>query len=446
LNINTSNFEFDTNYDVTILGTAEDKYAHLLDGDGNGIGGDSYEFKVKTKVKDVTAPTAVQVYPLIGSTDVELKPVVNISFNEPLKTSTISSRFRIIRNSNQSSVGGTLRHYVVNGRSVLNAFFTNILLENETYLIILMAGIEDLAGNPTAQDLTYDFTTGSSNYVSQSIIDNFDTGIESWWQPTSSGSTFGVIPDSTKISSVNTIINLNTGSIKSMMLEYKYNLNESDWLIREYRSVASPTFDANAILQAYVFGDGTFNKLRFAIKETALNTYEVSPWIDIDWIGWKLVSWNLMEGQTGAWLGNGILEPPFIYDSFQFTYNPGNKHFGTLYIDDLRTAIFQPTDIKIESVDIPINYALEQNYPNPFNPTTKICYSIPSNVKGEKSNTILKIYDVLGNEIATLVDEYKTAGTYETEFSAKDGLTSGVYFYQLKTGEYTASKKMLLMK
>ncbi|NWF90651.1 MAG: Ig-like domain-containing protein, partial [Ignavibacteriaceae bacterium] len=431
LNISTSNFEFDTNYEITILGNAQDKYAHLLDGDKNGIGGDSFSFSFKTKVKDVTAPTAAQVHPLAGSTNVELKPVINISFNEPLKTSTISSRFRIIRNSNQSSVGGTLRHYIVNGRSVLNAFFTNVLLENETYSIILMAGIEDLAGNPTVQDLTFQFTTGSSNYVSQISIDNFDNGIDAWWQPTASGSTIGVIPDSTKISSVNSVINLNTGSVKSMMLEYKYNLNESNWLIREFRSVASAAFNANTILQAYVFGDGTFNKLRFAIKETVINSYEVSQWIDIDWIGWKLVSWNLMEGQTGTWLGNGILEPPFIYDSFQFTHNPGNKHFGTLYIDDLRTAVFQPTDVKIEGENKPTNYILEQNYPNPFNPTTKIRYSIPPNVKDEKSHTSLKIYDVLGHNVATLIDEYKSAGTYEVEFSVGQtiSLSSGVYYY-----------------
>jgi len=443
LNVNTSNLEFNTHYDITILGTAEDKYSHLFDGDGNGIGGDSYIFRINTKVKDVTEPIIVDVYPAAGSTNIELKPVINISFSEPLKTSTISSRFRIIRNSNQSSVSGTLRPYVVNGRSVLNAFISNTLLENEAYTIILLAGVEDIAGNPITTDLTNEFTTGSSNYVSQTIIDNFDGGISSWWQPTSSGSTFGVISDSTKISSVNTIINLNTGSIKSMMLEYAYNLNESDWLIREYRSVASPSFDANAILQAYILGDGTFNKLRFAIKETSLNTYEVSPWIDIDWIGWKLISWDLREGQTGTWLGNGILEPPFIYDSFQFTHNPGNKHFGTLYIDDLRTAIFQPTDIKDETIIKPTKYSLEQNYPNPFNPSTTIRYQIPN-----ESLVSLKIFDLLGNEVAVLIDnEYRAAGTYSTEFSTDEiNLSSGVYFYQMRAGQFTDTKKFLILK
>jgi hypothetical protein len=98
---------------------------------------------------------------------------------------------------------------------------------------------------------------------------------------------------------------------------------------------------------------------------------------------------------------------------------------------------------------------LEQNYPNPFNPSTKIKYTIPSNVKREMSNVILKIYDVLGTEVTTLVNEEKSAGSYEVKFSAKGGsafggnatsLSSGIYFYKLQTGLFTETKKMSLMK
>jgi hypothetical protein len=87
-----------------------------------------------------------------------------------------------------------------------------------------------------------------------------------------------------------------------------------------------------------------------------------------------------------------------------------------------------------------LDFALHQNYPNPFNPSTKISWQLPVG-----SQQILKIYDVLGNEITTLVDEYKPAGRYEVEFNAAN-LPSGVYFYQLNAGEFISKKKMILLK
>jgi len=95
----------------------------------------------------------------------------------------------------------------------------------------------------------------------------------------------------------------------------------------------------------------------------------------------------------------------------------------------------------IESEEIlPTEYALFQNFPNPFNPSTKISWQSPVG-----SWQIIKVFDVLGNEIATLVDEYKPAGRYEVEFKA-ERLASGIYFYQLRAGEYISVKKMILIK
>ena len=98
-----------------------------------------------------------------------------------------------------------------------------------------------------------------------------------------------------------------------------------------------------------------------------------------------------------------------------------------------------------------IDFKLEQNYPNPFNPSTMIRFTIPSNVNREMLNVTLKVYDVLGNEVATLVNEELAAGYYEVEFSSVETgrgltLTSGIYFYQLRTADYVSTKKMILLK
>ena len=86
------------------------------------------------------------------------------------------------------------------------------------------------------------------------------------------------------------------------------------------------------------------------------------------------------------------------------------------------------------------DFSLAQNYPNPFNPATIISWEMP--VSGF---TTLKVYDVLGNEITTLVNEEKPAGRYEINFDANN-LSSGVYYYRITTGNFTQTKKMILMR
>jgi len=98
------------------------------------------------------------------------------------------------------------------------------------------------------------------------------------------------------------------------------------------------------------------------------------------------------------------------------------------------------TDVKENQYAIPNAFYLEQNYPNPFNSSCAIKYSIP-----KSSQISLKIFNTLGQEIETLVSDEKPVGTYELNWNAAN-LPSGVYFYQLKAGEFISTKKMILLK
>jgi hypothetical protein len=94
----------------------------------------------------------------------------------------------------------------------------------------------------------------------------------------------------------------------------------------------------------------------------------------------------------------------------------------------------------------PDQYTLEQNYPNPFNPSTKIKFTVPVTLSGVEGFLVtLKVYDVLGNEVATLVNEEKPAGSFEVNFNAVE-LSSGIYFYKLQVGSFIETKKMILLK
>ena len=102
------------------------------------------------------------------------------------------------------------------------------------------------------------------------------------------------------------------------------------------------------------------------------------------------------------------------------------------------------TDVNSEQPQIANGFSLSQNYPNPFNPNTKIRYII-----GSTQFVQLKVYDIAGNEIAILVNNDQPAGEYEVNFSATSGvssLSSGVYFYKLSVGNYSETKKMLVLK
>ena len=118
--------------------------------------------------------------------------------------------------------------------------------------------------------------------------------------------------------------------------------------------------------------------------------------------------------------------------------NPPNS--GTINVDGVSYNGSMTTTSVEQISGLPEDYSLSQNYPNPFNPTTNIEYSIPS-----ESFVELKVYDVLGNEIASLVNEQQQAGVYRADFTA-DNLPSGMYFARLTANEFTEVVKMILLK
>ncbi len=101
---------------------------------------------------------------------------------------------------------------------------------------------------------------------------------------------------------------------------------------------------------------------------------------------------------------------------------------------------FEYSNVVNVDLTAPTVFALEQNYPNPFNPSTLISYSIPQN-----SFVTLKVYDIIGNEVATLVNQTQSAGKYDIRFDASN-LSNGVYLYSIKTDNFSSTKKMILMK
>jgi ligand-binding sensor domain-containing protein len=192
-----------------------------------------------------------------------------------------------------------------------------------------------------------------------------------------------------------------------------------------------------------------------------LNLTSDTTWVEYDSllvIPWSMNYQFAIDTNGVIWFGkygsgvvayNGAtfnrLEIPFteiqsssVYSIYSDRNNNKWFGFGNGYIVKY-TGDF-PTTIKDDEFNIPIDFSLSQNFPNPFNPSTTISWQSPVS-----SHQSLKIFDILGNEVASLVNEFRNAGSYEVDFDAS-ALSSGVYFYKLQAGDFLQTKKMILIK
>jgi hypothetical protein len=152
-----------------------------------------------------------------------------------------------------------------------------------------------------------------------------------------------------------------------------------------------------------------------------------------------------LDGEV-YWLFNYVASDSITFDTLYATGNSTNGDGIPTNLDQWNHSenfpvviLDRPVAVQNEKL-LPADFVLYQNYPNPFNPTTNIRFRI-----SDFGFVFLKIYDALGNEVKTLVNENKSVGEYQVKFSA-NGLTSGIYYYRLETKDFSETKKMILLK
>ena len=152
----------------------------------------------------------------------------------------------------------------------------------------------------------------------------------------------------------------------------------------------------------------------------------------------------LYDGTQLTWLKESIDLSSYLGQQIKLRFllkADGYVQADGWYIDDINIIAFEFVPTGTDPItEVVKNYSLEQNYPNPFNPTTEIDFII-----SEAGQATLKVFDILGNEVSTLVNEQKAAGKYKLTFDASN-LPSGVYFYTLQSGSFVSTKKMVLLK
>ncbi|MEP0548699.1 MAG: Ig-like domain-containing protein [Rhodothermales bacterium] len=435
-----------TDYTVTIAGTAEGAFEDPLDGDGDGTGGDAFTLTFTTGFPDTVPPRLAGAFPAFGATGVEFRPLVTATFSERINPATLDGRVRLEPTGGGAAVPGEVVPYDVGEQSVVTFFPAADLAAETVYRLVLEAGIEDLFRNAQPSRQQTLFTTGSRATV-VTEIDDFESDVDvNWWVPQQSGSTTGIVTDSTGAVVDTDVYNLLNGGVASFRLDYGWNVDTSPWLIREFLAGGPPfnvRFDSTYTLQAYVFGDGLGNQFRFAVDDrvnTGTTGTEVSPWFTIDWVGWQLVSWNMGSDGVGSWIGDGVLDGTLRFDSMQLTYVPGNEPFGQYYIDDLRL-VKQMAVAGEPEAGTPERFRVHASYPNPFRTETTIAFDLPATAE-----VTAVVYNVRGAEVARLADGARfPAGTNALTWDAS-ALASGVYFCRLTAGESTETIKLTLVR
>jgi hypothetical protein len=241
----------------------------------------------------------------------------------------------------------------------------------------------------------------------------FDDGYTPEWSDSTTGY-FGIVFLETPL----------TTNLQSGITDFHYNLYDDDVDVDtiQFGILSSSEGLYNSIIGYKYFHPGNTGDIHFDDTSTV-------PLSGLDIVG------NISSGPYSLSTNQGLVFYTAIIGGDDFNDIHQNMYTSRNVIK----AILTEVDEKFEH-NIPVGFALSQNYPNPFNPSTSIQYAVIS-----RQFVSLKVYDILGNEIATLVNEEKPSGIYEVEFSASS-LTSGVYFYQLRADNFIETKKMILIK
>ncbi len=251
------------------------------------------------------------------------------------------------------------------------------------------------------------------------------------------------------------IINGSDGFASSRGVYYSTN-NGQSWINKSQGLPAGSMVSALAISGDYIYAglESGFSVWRRRLNEITpveLSSFSASVVNSEIILNWTTASETNNQGfdiehsfdnqkfsKIGFVPGFGTTTEAKSY-SFSISDATAGVHYYRLKQIDF-DGTFKYSEIVAVEVKIPGTYSLFQNYPNPFNPSTTINYAIPSS-----EFVTLKVYDILGNEVAALVNEQRPVGSYEVEFNAA-GLASGIYYYKIQAGSFVETKKMILMK
>ncbi len=408
-----------TTYEIKIDSSARALNGLMLD--------KPYSLTFSTVPKDTTGASVIAASPHNGGTSVS-KAYIEFILDPPILLSSFSPSMISFTDSTGKSVAFSKDKLqtTTNNLTLIAVRASSPLIPGMKYHVTLAAGLVDYYNVSSKTPYSISFTVDSSEATGGNIIEDFETSLGSWIQPSASSNTSGVDPSS---SSFNIGYRSYDGNGAGIL---QYQFDSAAAVCAEENSQGFDVSKTSSV-GMWIFGDNSRNELDFIFGSStagANGPEQLVPIDTIDWYGYKYI---------GMW-HNGSDQSTDILKGFAIKrLNSALFDGGVIYVDDIQLN-GKVTGIRSLAAGIPASFRLLQNYPNPFNPTTVIGYEVRS-----PGLVVLKVYDVLGREVATLVNERQDAGYHGVTFNAPN-LPSGVYFYRIIAGSYSSAKKMVMMK
>ncbi|MBU0474675.1 MAG: Ig-like domain-containing protein [Bacteroidetes bacterium] len=378
-----------------------------------------YDFQFTTRLK----LNLLSYYPADGSSDISQSVEVRFQFDQAINAGTLGGNISF-QDSDGKSVTPSV-DFTAYSKGIISFTPVSDLKIGGSYKVLIGEKIGDIEGVTFQENLEINFTVEDQEYNSGEIIDDFETA-GNWKTPQNSGSV-GISEETNfEINSSKKYSGTYSGA-----LNYGFNDNNGQFKVSRVNPVSVGN-NSESMFGLWVYGELSNNILEYWFSDASSNLYSIE--VDtLNFTGWKMKS--IKHGD--------VFSGDLNFEGVGVKQTDSGISYGKIYIDDAQYNFTTPVENKIS--DVPNKYSLTQNYPNPFNPSTIIKYSIPATTKDKMLNTKLVVFDILGREIATLVNQNQKAGNYEVKFDASK-FSSGIYFYKLSSGNFVNTKKMMLIK
>ena len=286
----TNFFAFSTTYTVKLDGTAKGAISgKAIDGNGDGVGGDSYQFSFTTAPIDTNGAIVFQSYPRDGETNVSLFADVKVTLNEPIVQSTLAARVFIEDSAGASISFSNGKYETISDRGVIS-FTPTKLQRNKLFRVRLLAGLKDLYNNNSKTDVSIQFRTTQDTVLQGNVADNFETNASGWLQP-------GVSTGSSLIDSTGTSFLISAEKKKSGTnsgkLSYAFSQNQNGIVM--LKPTTSPSLDAVSAFGVWVYGDDGKDTLTASFQP--LN--QVVSFGPVNWYGWKFINLQTSDSDIG---------------------------------------------------------------------------------------------------------------------------------------------------